>query len=70
LQKGLDAIRSIVEKYPMIPALKAIIAAYSNEADWKIVRPPLIALGAEQQRSLMDALGALNFEMPGIQANT
>ena len=67
LQDALDAVRSIVEKYPMIPALKAINAAYSKEADWKIVRPPLIALGAEQQSSLMAALDALNFEMPGIR---
>ncbi len=65
-QKGLDAVRSIVEKYPMIPAVKAIVACCSNDADWKTVRPPLIALGDEQQRSLMEELETLNFEMPGI----
>ena len=66
LQDGLDAIRTVVEAYPMIPAVKAIVASCSNDADWKTVRPPLIALGAEQQRSLMEELQTLNFEMPGI----
>jgi len=67
LQQELDAVRNVVETYPMIPAVKAIIAAYSEDAEWKIVRPPLVALGAEQQSSLMAALDPLNFEMPGIR---
>ena len=66
LQQGLDAIRDAVETYPMIPAVKAIIAACSNDADWTVVRPPLIALGTKQQRSLMAALNHLDFSMPGI----
>ncbi len=70
LQQELDTVRDVVEDHPMIPAVKTIIAAYSNDADWITVRPPLIALGTEQQSLLMEALKPLNFEMPGIQANT
>jgi 4-hydroxy-tetrahydrodipicolinate synthase len=66
LQQELDAVRNVVEEYPMIPALKSIVAACSNDADWTVVRPPLIALGSEQQRSLMAALNHLDFAMPGI----
>ncbi len=66
LQQGLDAVRDIVEDYPMIPAVKAIVAACSNDADWTTVRPPLIALGTEQQTSLMASLNHLDFSMPGI----
>ena len=66
LQQELDAVRNVVETYPMIPAVKAIVAVYSKDADWTVVRPPLIALGSEQQRSLMAALNHLDFAMPGI----
>lgn len=66
LQDGLNAVRSIVEEYPMIPAVKAIVAACSNDAAWKTVRPPLIALSDERQNLLMESLEPLNFEMPGI----
>jgi 4-hydroxy-tetrahydrodipicolinate synthase len=66
LQQELDAVRNVVETYPMIPAVKAIVAVCSNDADWTVVRPPLVALGGEQQRSLMAALSHLDFAMPGI----
>jgi 4-hydroxy-tetrahydrodipicolinate synthase len=66
LQEELDAIRNIVEEYPMIPAVKAIVASCCNNAGWKTVRPPLIALSEERQDSLMKALGHLDFSMPGV----
>ncbi len=66
LQQELDAVRNVVETYPMIPAVKAIVAVCSNDADWTVVRPPLVALGGEQQGSLMAALNHLDFAMPGI----
>ncbi len=66
LQEKLDAIRDVVEEYPIIPAVKAIVASSSDDADWKTVRPPLIALGDERQDSLMKALGRLSFSMPGL----
>ena len=66
MQEELDAIRNIVEEYPMIPAVKAIVASSSDDADWKTVRPPLIALGDERQDSLMKALERLSFSMPGL----
>jgi len=66
LQEELGEIRSIVEEYPMIPAVKAIVASCSDDAGWKTVRPPLIELSDERQESLMGALKHLGFEMPGI----
>ena len=66
MQEELNAIRIIVEEYPMIPAVKAIVAACCNNAGWKTVRPPLTELSDERQNSLMEALEHLNFEMPGI----
>jgi len=66
MQENLDAIRDVFQKYPMIPALKAAVAAFSNDANWRIVRPPLTALDREQQESLKSELDRMNFEMPGI----
>ena len=66
MQAELDAIRNVVEEYPMIAALKAIVAACSNDAGWTTVRPPLTALSGDQQGSLMRELKHLDFSMPGL----
>lgn len=66
VQEELDALRNIVQCYPMIPALKAVIAAHGNDAEWETVRPPLVALGSEQKRSLLAALDQHGFDMPGL----
>jgi len=67
MQEKLDAIRSVFLQYPMIPALKAAVASFSDDANWRIVRPPLIALNDEQRESLSAELDRLNFEMPSIK---
>jgi 4-hydroxy-tetrahydrodipicolinate synthase len=41
-----------LRKYPVIPALKAILAKRRNEPEWETVRPPLTALSAEQRDGL------------------
>ncbi len=66
MQVELDAIRSTVEKYPMIPALKSVIGDLRGEAQWETVRPPLLALTDDQKSELLDALHELDFQMPGL----
>ena len=44
VQAGITATRKIVQKQPMIPALKAAIAHFGNDAQWKTCRPPLVEL--------------------------
>lgn len=65
-QERLDTLRRVVQGYPMIPALKAVLAAHGNDAAWATVRPPLVALGSEQKRSLLAALEAHGLDMPGL----
>ena len=67
LQAGLDKVRGIFQKYPMIPAMKRAIAHWSGHADWATVRPPLVALGAEQSAALLAELQACGFSMPGLK---
>jgi 4-hydroxy-tetrahydrodipicolinate synthase len=66
LQAGITATRKIVQQVPMIPALKAIIAHYASDPEWKAVRPPLTELSAEHQKQVITGLDAAGFTMPGI----
>jgi 4-hydroxy-tetrahydrodipicolinate synthase len=65
-QAQLDAVREIVQGYPMIPALKAIVANFSGDPTWDAVRPPLVSLGSEQKKSLLESLEQHGFDMPGL----
>jgi len=65
-QQALDDIRDTVMAYPMIPALKATVAEFSGEEQWRTVRPPLVNLGAEPSNALATSLRDKGFEMPGL----
>ena len=66
LQAGITATRQIVQKVPMIPALKAIIAHWGKDRDWRTVRPPLTELTAAQESQVISELTAAGFTMPGL----
>ncbi len=66
-QARLDEIRGIVQRFPMIPALKATIARYGGDGAWVTVRPPLVALTTEQRAELAAELGRAAFSMPGLE---
>jgi 4-hydroxy-tetrahydrodipicolinate synthase len=67
-QRRLDTVRAAFARYPMIPALKAAIAAYSGDPAWSCVRPPLVALTDTERAQLVASLEALDFHMPGIES--
>jgi len=66
-QARLDEIRGVFAKFPMIPALKAAIAHYGNDASWASVRPPLVDLTPAQAKALVAELDQKNFTMPGLR---
>jgi len=68
LQRGITATRNLVQKYPMIPALKSIVAHWGRDPEWATVRPPLVELTPEQNKSLVAELEARGFDMPGLAA--
>jgi len=68
LQAGISATRKIAQKQPMIPALKAAVAHFGNDAQWKTCRPPLVELTAQQEEALITELKAAGFDMPGLAA--
>jgi len=65
-QQALDDIRDTVIAYPMIPALKATVAEFSGDEQWRTVRPPLISLDQEKSAALTGSLREKNFAMPGL----
>jgi 4-hydroxy-tetrahydrodipicolinate synthase len=66
LQAGITATRKIVQKQPMIAALKSAVAHFGNDPAWKTCRPPLIELSAKQEEELITELKAAGFSMPGL----
>jgi 4-hydroxy-tetrahydrodipicolinate synthase len=68
LQEELNVVRGLLEKLPVIPAVKAVIAEYSGDPGWAAVRPPLVALDRDRRDALLADLKARGFEMPGLRA--
>jgi 4-hydroxy-tetrahydrodipicolinate synthase len=66
LQAGITATRKIVQKQPMIPALKSAVAHFGDDPQWKTCRPPLIELTSTQEKELITELKAAGFTMPGL----
>src|SRR5712691_2778777 len=66
LQAGITATRKVVQKQPMIPALKAAVAHFGNDPEWKTCRPPLVELTSSQEEELIRDLKAAGFTMPGL----
>jgi 4-hydroxy-tetrahydrodipicolinate synthase len=67
LQEELNVVRGLVEKLPVIPALKAIVAEESGDAGWATVRPPLVALAREKVGPLLGDLRERGFAMSGLR---
>jgi 4-hydroxy-tetrahydrodipicolinate synthase len=56
LQAGITAIRKAIQAYPMIPALKALIAHYRGDAGWAQVRPPFMPLPSADAEKVVSTL--------------
>ena len=66
MQAAISATRKIVQKQPMIAALKSTVAHFGNDAEWRRVRPPLVELTAAQEAELIPELKASGVAMPGL----
>ncbi|HET8542358.1 MAG TPA: dihydrodipicolinate synthase family protein [Anaeromyxobacter sp.] len=66
LQEEVNAVRAAVERAPVIPALKAIVAHHARDPSWEVLRPPLVPLAPAPRAALLEDLGRLGFGMPGL----
>jgi 4-hydroxy-tetrahydrodipicolinate synthase len=57
LDAEVGKIRSVFEAYPLVPSLKAAIAAVLKNPNWRIVRPPFAQLPEAKRQELLSALG-------------
>jgi 4-hydroxy-tetrahydrodipicolinate synthase len=67
LQEEVNGVRGAVEKVPVIPALKVIVAHHAADPGWLPVRPPLAPLAPAQRDALLADLRARQFSMPDLR---
>ncbi|MEE8445219.1 MAG: dihydrodipicolinate synthase family protein [Alphaproteobacteria bacterium] len=60
-QTALAAVRDTVQKFPLVAALKEIVARATGDDAWRRQRPPLETLSPAQAASLMAQLAAIGF---------
>ena len=58
LQAAIKKTRKTIQSRTLVPALKAIISHYHNDAEWGRLMPPMMALTAEEQSGLIADLDA------------
>jgi len=58
LQAAITKTRNTIQSHTLVPALKAIISHYHNDAKWGRLMPPMVALSAEEQNRLIADLDA------------
>src|SRR6516164_737409 len=63
LQAEITTLRKGLQAYPMVPALKRIVAHFHNDPAWAAVRPPLLPLDPAQSAALISDLGKLGFTL-------
>lgn len=61
-QEALGAVRTTIQAFPLIEALKEIMARSTGRALWRTVRPPLRPLDAARAEALADRLGKIGFD--------
>ncbi len=63
LQGDVSSLRKMIDGYPMIPALKQIIAHFRNDPSWCALRPPLMGLSDAQVSTLTANLEQRKFAL-------
>ncbi len=64
LQASISAVRKTIQSYPMIPALKAIMAHFRDDPEWAKLRPPFTELpGTEADKLIGELKSKYNFHL-------
>src|SRR5882762_7963548 len=63
LQAEITLARKTIQAYPMVPALKRIVAHFHNDPDWANVRPPMDRLTVAQSTALLSDLAKIGFSL-------
>ena len=63
LQADITLVRKTIQAYPMVPALKRIVAHFHDDPDWAAVRPPMERLSDAQSTSLLADLEKIGYSL-------
>lgn len=63
LQDALTAFRVAIQDFPLIAALKALVARASGDQVWRVTRPPLLDLSLEAEDLLVKRLDKAGFKV-------
>jgi 4-hydroxy-tetrahydrodipicolinate synthase len=63
LQAEITTVRKTIQAYPMVPALKRIVAHFHNDPDWAAVRAPMVPLSDAQSKALLTDLAKVGFTL-------
>jgi 4-hydroxy-tetrahydrodipicolinate synthase len=63
LQAEISLARKTIQAYPMVPALKRIVAHFHHDPDWAAVRPPMMPLDEAQSKALIGDLARIGFTL-------
>lgn len=63
IQESLNEVRTAVQQFPLVPALKKIISHYAADPEWSRLRPPLVELSEADGTKLIADIEAIGFEM-------
>ncbi len=69
LQERASLIRRTIQKFSLVPAVKAIVAQKYADPAWKAVLPPLMTLDAASERDLFAGLQAIGFDVQSALAS-
>lgn len=64
LQDEVSRQRLLLEGFPMIPGMKAMLARRFNTAAWRNVRPPFVRLASAQEAALFGKLDEAGIAVP------
>ena len=60
-QAEISSVRAIFQAYPLIAAMKQVLAKHHNAPHWALLRPPLEGLAPRASERLLDQLSAARF---------
>jgi len=63
LQAEITTVRNTLARYPMVPALKRVVAHFHDDPAWVAVRPPMLPLDQAQSAGLIADLAKIGFTL-------
>jgi 4-hydroxy-tetrahydrodipicolinate synthase len=63
LQAEITTVRKTMQAYPMVPALKRVVAHFHDDPAWAAVRPPMVPLDTAQSAALLADLAKIGFRL-------